>query len=58
MRCCLASIAEYIGDEKIGTTIGCKYHKDKEEPVARIATDGVWEWIGIHASGEPGKGEG
>ena len=55
MRCCLASIAEYIGDEKIGTTIGCKYHKDKEEPVARIATDGVWEWIGIHASGEPGE---
>ena len=48
MRCCLQSIAEYNGAEVPGkTVIGCKYHEDKEEAQARIADDGVWEWVGL-----------
>jgi hypothetical protein len=47
LRCCLASIGEYEGEEVPGeTVIGCKYHADKNEPQARLAADGVWEWVG------------
>lgn len=46
MRCCLVSIAEYEGEEIPGkTTIPCKYH-EQTEPTAKLAEDGVWEWIG------------
>lgn len=51
LRCCLASIGEYEGPEEPGkTVIGCKYHKNKDEPQARIADDGVWEWVGWDGS--------
>ena len=48
MRCCIASIYEYEGPQEPGkTVIGCKYHADKDKPMARLADDGVWEWEGI-----------
>lgn len=48
MRCCIHSIVEHEGPEIPGeTVIGCKYHKDKDkdEPQARLAADGIWEWV-------------
>jgi hypothetical protein len=47
LRCCMASVGEYEGPEVPGeTVIGCKYHKDQNEPVMRLAADGIWEWVG------------
>lgn len=45
MRCCLQTLAEYTGTEEIGTKIGCKFHKDPNEPVMIVTWRG-WEWIG------------
>lgn len=45
-RCCIQSIIEYSGEEIPGkTVIGCKYHKDQNESSAKLAEDGVWEWV-------------
>lgn len=49
MRCCLQTLAEYEGSEDVGTTIGCKFHKDPNEPVMTVTARG-WEWIGYEAA--------
>lgn len=49
LRCCLASLQQYMeegGTQEPGTTIGCRYHDNTEEPQMRVADDGVWEWVG------------
>ena len=47
MRCCIATLLEYDGPEDVGTTIGCKYHSDPNEPVMVVTVRG-WEWVGVY----------
>lgn len=45
-RCCIQSILDYEGEETPGKTIiGCTYHKDPDEPIAKIAEDGIWDGL-------------
>ena len=44
LRCCLASIDD-APEGKEGDVIGCKYHSDPDEPVAKFS-DGAWRWVG------------
>lgn len=49
MRCCLESIYKHEeegGSLDEGTVIGCRYHKDPNEPEA-VVKDGAWHWVGI-----------
>jgi hypothetical protein len=41
----LATLEEYEGPETVGTVIGCKFHRDPNEPVM-IVTERGWEWVG------------
>jgi hypothetical protein len=45
MRCCIQSIFDYKGPEYDGVQIGCKFHKDPNEPVAQLR-NGCWDWVG------------
>lgn len=40
MRCCVQTMEDYTGPEKIGTVLPCKWCKQS----LIIASDGVWEW--------------
>lgn len=55
LRCCIDSIGRYDGPKVAGeTVIGCGHHADPDTPTARIAADGVWEWVGRDFDGSEG----
>lgn len=56
LRCCIDSIQKYDGPMVAGqTVIGCLHHTDPTKPAARIADDGVWEWVGRDEDSEGGS---
>lgn len=51
MRCCLATIHEYAGDDSVGTEVKCKWC-----PGFIVSTERGWEWEGYEkATAREGK---